>query len=321
MAKYLIKRLLLIIPILICVSIAIFVLLSLSPGDPALLVLGANASEQDLEMFREQHGLNEPLPIQYLRYMKGVLKGDLGESYATQLKVVDMVRIRIGNTMLLCMSAVALIAVLGILLGVLMALRQNSLFDNIMRVLVLFFSAMPHFWLGMMLILLFCVTLGWLPSSGFNSVKAMILPVTCTAMGGITVVSRTTRSSMLEIIHQDYIRMARAKGLPESYIVRRHAIRNALMPIITVLGRYVGACFGGAVVIETVFSINGIGKMMVDALRQKDIPTIMGSVMMSALLIAVVNLITDIAYAYIDPRIKSQYSDGRKKKARRAEQQ
>lgn len=314
MKKYLLKRILLIIPILIAVTIAIFFLLSLSPGDPALLVLGSNASEQDLQLFREQYGLDKSLPEQYLNYMKNVLKGDFGTSYATKQRVMDMVGVRIGNTLTLCAGAVALIAILGIVLGVCMALKQNSIFDNIARVLVLFFSAMPQFWLGMMLILLFCVQLKLLPSSGMESFKAAILPVICTAMGGVTVVSRTSRSSMLEVIHQDYIRTARAKGLKQGYIVRRHALKNALLPIITVLGRYVGASFGGAVVVETVFSINGIGKMMVDALKQKDIPTIMGSVIISALLIAFVNLIVDIAYAYIDPRIKSQYAGAKKKK-------
>lgn len=226
-----------------------------------------------------------------------------------------MIGIRIWNTLILCAGACLLITILGVILGIAMALRQNSFFDNVMRVIVLIFSAMPQFWLGMMLILLLCVHWRLLPPMGdISDFSSMILPWLCTAMGGITVVSRTTRSSMLEIIHQDYIRTARAKGLREKYIVRRHALKNALLPIITVLGRYVGASFGGAVVVENVFSINGIGKMMVDALRQKDIPVVMGSVMISALLMAVVNLITDIAYAYVDPRIKSQYVGKKRKK-------
>lgn len=315
MARYVLKRLVLIIPILIAVSVAVFLLLSLSPNDPALLILGANASEADLEMFREQHGLNLPLATQYINYMTGLLKGDMGTSYKTMQDVAYMISLRIGNTMILCGGACLLIAVLGILLGVSMALRQNSFFDNVMRVVVLIFSAMPQFWLGMMLILLLCVHWRLLPPMGdISNFSSMILPWLCTAMGGITVVSRTTRSSMLEIIHQDYIRTARAKGLKEQYIVRRHALKNSLLPIITVLGRYIGASFGGAVVVENVFSINGIGKMMVDALRQKDIPVVMGSVMISALLMAVVNLITDIAYAYVDPRIKSQYVGKKRRK-------
>lgn len=315
MARYILKRLILIIPILIAVSIAVFLLLSLSPNDPALLILGANASEADMEMFREQHGLNLPLVTQYLNYMSGLLQGDMGTSYKTMQDVSLMIGIRIWNTLILCAGACLLITILGVILGIAMALRQNSFFDNVMRVIVLIFSAMPQFWLGMMLILLLCVHWRLLPPMGdISDFSSMILPWLCTAMGGITVVSRTTRSSMLEIIHQDYIRTARAKGLREKYIVRRHALKNALLPIITVLGRYVGASFGGAVVVENVFSINGIGKMMVDALRQKDIPVVMGSVMISALLMAVVNLITDIAYAYVDPRIKSQYVGKKRKK-------
>jgi peptide/nickel transport system permease protein len=314
MVRYTIRRLILIIPILILVSIAIFLLLSLSPSDPALLILGANASDADLAMFREQHGLDQPLATQYLNYMAGLIRGNLGASYKTGQSVAYMIQLRIGNTIILCAGACVLITLVGIILGTAMALKQNSVFDNAFRVIVLIFSAMPQFWLGMMLILLLCVKMGLLPSYGFDTVPHMILPWICTAMGGITVVSRTTRSSMLEVIHQDYVRTARAKGLKENYIIRRHALKNSLLPIITVLGRYVGASFGGAVVVENVFSINGIGKMMVDNLRQKDIPVVMGSVMISALLIAVVNLLTDIAYAYIDPRIKSQYAGKIRKK-------
>ncbi|MBQ3122966.1 MAG: ABC transporter permease [Firmicutes bacterium] len=320
MYRYIVQRLIMIIPILILVSIAIFLLLSLSPNDPAVLILGANASDLELDMFRAQHGLDKPLHVQYLNYMLGLLHGDMGESYSTMQDVSYMIKIRIGNTMILCAGACVLITILGVLLGVSMALRQNSIYDNIARVCVLIFSAMPQFWLGMMLILLLAVQWGILPPQGFSTVRHMILPWICTAMGGITVVSRTTRSSMLEVVHQDYIRTARAKGLKESYIVRKHALKNSLLPIITVLGRYVGASFGGAVVIENVFQINGIGNMMVTGLRQKDIPLVMGCVMISALLIAVVNLLTDIAYAYVDPRIKSQYEGKKKKKKSKAKE-
>ena len=312
MAKYIIKRLIFIIPIMIGVSIIVFFLLSLSPGDPASLVLGANASQEDLELFREQNGLNKPLPEQYLDYMSGIIRGDLGKSYATRQNVSDMISIRIWDTLLLCLGADLFMAVFGTLIGIVLALRQNSIFDNIMRVLMIFFAAMPQFWLGMMMILLFSVELGWLPSSGFNTFSAMIMPFICLAMSGSTFISRTARASMLEVINQDYIRTARAKGLDSAYIIRKHAIKNGLLPIITVIGRYVSASIAGAVVIETVFNINGLGKMMVDALRQKDIPTIMSCVLISALFVSLVNLITDIAYTYIDPRLKTKYI-GKKK--------
>lgn len=317
MSKYVFKRLLHIIPVLIGVTFLVFVLLSLSPGDPAQAILGVGAKPGELAMMREQLGLNDPILVRYLRYMGGVLKGDFGTSYSIKQPVLEIIRIRLPNTLILSFGSLFLIFLVAVPLGIILAVKQNSPFDNIMRVVTLLLAAMPGFWLGLMLILLFSVNLGWLPSNGLDNVQAAILPLICLSVAGWTVNSRLTRASMLDVIRQDYIRTARAKGLPSGQILRKHALRNALMPIVTSAGMAIGHSFGGSVVIETVFGINGLGKMMVDALRQKDIPTIMASVIISAVIIALANLVTDLSYALIDPRIRSVYVKPKAKKVAR----
>ena len=307
MVRYSIKRLLMVIPILIGVTFFLFMLLTLTPGDPARTVLGSMATEEQLELFREQNGLNDPPLIQYFSYMKNVVTGDLGTSFTQKLSVNTMISVRVGNTLFLSLTSMALTIALAMPLGVAMAVKQNSLFDNSMRVVTIIFTSMPQFWLAMMMILLFTVALNWLPSSGLGSFKQAIMPIVCLACQGITMCARTGRSSMLEVINQDYIRTARAKGLKRGYIIRRHALKNALLPMVTVYGRIIATCFAGSVVIENIFGINGIGQMMIDALRQKDVPAIMGSIVISCLVITVVNLLTDITYSFIDPRIKSKY--------------
>lgn len=307
MIRFILQRLLMIIPILIGVSLLLFLLLSLTPGDPAKIALGSEATEEQLELFREQTGLNQPLMIQYFSYMGKAVTGDLGMSYITRQTVSSMIAVRVGNTLFLSFSSMFLTIVIALFLGIAMALKQNSFFDNFMRVVTIVFTSMPQFWLAMMMIILFSVWLGWLPPSGLGSFKQAIMPVLSLTLSGVTVCARTGRSSMLEVINQDYIRTARAKGLRRSYIIRRHALKNALLPMVSIYGRIISSCFSGSVVIETVFGINGMGQMMTAALRQKDVPAIMGSIIISACVIAVVNLATDLTYGFIDPRIKSMY--------------
>ncbi len=309
MTSYVLKRLTHIIPVLIATTLLVFALLSLSPSDPAQLILGLGAKPEQLAMMREQLGLDDPLLVRYARYMGGVLTGDFGTSYSTKRPVLEMIGVRLPNTLILAFGSLALILIVAIPLGVALAVRQNSLFDNVMRVLTLLTAAMPSFWLGLMLILLFSVKLGWLPSSGLDNVRAAIMPLICLAVAGWTVTSRLTRASMLDVVRQDYIRTARAKGLPQGVVMRKHALRNALLPVVTSIGLLVGQSVGGAVVIEILFGINGIGKMMVDAVRQQDVPTIMGGVLIAAVVIAVANLLTDLSYAVIDPRLESMYGE------------
>ena len=308
MVSYIIKRLLMIIPILIGVTLLIFLLLSLTPGDPARSVLGSGATQEQLALFRAQNGLDKPLANQYLSYMAKAVTGNLGISFMTRQTVSSMIAVRVGNTLFLAFTSMALTIIVALLLGILMAVYQNSLFDNAMRVVVIILTSMPQFWLALMMILLFSVYLGWLPSSGLGTFRQSILPIVCLACGGIAVCASTGRASMLEVINQDYIRTARAKGLTRKYIIRKHALKNALLPMVTVYGRIIATCFSGSVVLEQVFGVNGIGQMMTAALRQKDVPAIMGSVIISACTITIVNLLTDLLYAFVDPRIRSQYT-------------
>ncbi len=318
MGRYILKRLLMVIPILIGVTLFIFLTLSLTPGDPAKLAMGNDATEEQLQAFREQNGLDKSLPVQYLTYMGKAITGDFGKSFITRQTVTSMIGARIGNTLFLSFTSIAFTIIVSLIMGVTMAVKQNSLYDNTMRVVTIILTSMPQFWLAIMMILLFAVKLRWLPSSGLGTFKQAIIPIICCACSGITMCTRTTRASMLEVINQDYIRTARAKGLRSNDIIWRHALKNALLPMITVYGRMVASCFNGSVVIESIFGINGIGTMMMNALRQKDIPAIMGGIIISACVITVVNLLTDLAYAFVDPRIRSHYrrATGKKKTVR-----
>src|SRR5699024_6141988 len=307
MTRYVLTRLLHTIPVLIVTTLLVFVILSFSPSDPAQLVLGLGATQEQLEAMREQLGLNEPLPVRYVKYMAGVLTGDFGVSYTTNRPVAELIGTRLPNTLILAFGSLLLVLLVALPLGIALAVRQNSVFDNVMRVVTLVTAAMPSFWLGLLLILLFSVQLRWLPSSGLDSIKAAILPLVCLSVAGWTVTSRLARASMLDVISQDYIRTARAKGLKERVVLGKHAFRNALLPVVTSVGLMIGQSVGGAVVIEILFGINGVGKLMVDAVRQQDVPTIMGGVLISAVVIAVANLLTDLSYAAIDPRLKTMY--------------
>jgi len=308
MFRYVIKRLVLIIPILIGVTFFLFMLLQLTPGDPAVIALGVGATEEQLDLFREQTGLNKPVIVQYINYMIRAVQGDLGTSYLTRQTVSSMIGTRVGATLFLSFSSMAFTIIVALFLGIAMAIKQNSFFDNFMRVVTTVLTSMPLFWLSIMMILLFTAWLGWLPSAGLGTWKHSIMPIFCLACQGITMCTRTGRSSMLEVINQDYIRTAEAKGLKRHYIIRRHALKNSMLPMVSVYGRIIATCFSGSVVVESIFGISGIGRMMTDALRQKDVPAILGSIIISCVVISIVNLLTDITYAFIDPRIKSQYT-------------
>ena len=318
MIRYVFKRVLQMIPILIAVSVIVFFMVGLSPGDPAKIALGMNAKEETVAAFKAEYGLDQPLTVQYLRYMQGLLQGSLGKSYTTKQYVADMIKVRIPATLILALGSMLLTYLVSIPLGVLLAVKQNTWFDNVSRVLALMMSSMPSFWLGLLLILLFAVTLGLLPSNGFSTPLHWILPLCCSCFGSWGGSSRYIRSMVLETIRQDYVRMARAKGCPERTVLFKHALRNALMPLITSIGMSIGTFFGGSVIIEQIFGINGMGKMTLDALRQKDIPTIMAGVLISAVLIAVGNLLADLCYGLVDPRIRSIYAAPRKSARREA---
>jgi peptide/nickel transport system permease protein len=321
MARYILRRLLQLIPVIIGVTFIVFTLTYISPGDPARMLLPQDATTADVIHMRSLMGIDQPFLTQYLHFLfgfkspgdgsfdyKGLIALDLGRSYVSNRPVFTTILQRFPNTALLTVIALALSIALSIPIGILSATRQYSKTDMAVTILALIGLSMPAFWLGMMLIWVFSVQLRWFPSLATPSnLKSIILPAITLAAMNTAVQTRMTRSSMLEVIRQDYVRTARAKGLSEKLVIRHHALRNALIPVVTVIGLQVGQLLVGAVLTETVFSYPGIGTIMVDAIQRKDTPQILASVVFVAMVFALVNLIVDILYALIDPRIKAQY--------------
>jgi len=295
------------IPVLIGVTFIIFTLSYITPGCPATMTLGETAPAEAIEALRQEWGLDDPFIIRFVRYVADAARLNLGETYATRRPVMEEILTRFPATLQLAVMGLFISVLLGIPLGVISATKQYSLFDNLATIFGLIFVSIPNFWLGMMLVVFFSVNLGWLPPSGFETPAQWILPAFTLGTGQMAVVMRMSRSSMLEVIRQDYIRTARAKGQKESVVVWNHALRNALIPVVTAVGLTFGFLLGGAVLTETIFSINGIGRFMVQSINSRDNPVINGGVLFLALSFSVVNLGVDILYAYLDPRIKSQY--------------
>ncbi len=308
MAKYVLKRFLFLIPIMLGVSFIVFGLLYLTPGDPARNALGPNASEQAVQELREDMGLNDPFLVQYGRYVKNIVtKGDLGQSYITRVPVVNEIFSRAPATVRLAFFSILLAVIIGIPIGIVSAVKQYSAFDNITMIFALIGLSMPVFWLGLLLIMLFSVKLGWLPSSGFSTPSHMILPCLALGLQQVAVITRMTRSSMLEVIRQDYINTARAKGQREKVVILHHALKNALIPVITVVGLSFGQLMAGALMTEVIFSIPGIGRLMVDSIKMRDTPMVLGCVLFVAITFSIVNLIVDLVYTFVDPRIKTKF--------------
>ncbi len=308
MLRYTLQRILMLVPVIIGVTLIIFTLLYITPGDPARMALGEDAPEEAVEQFRKNQGLDDPFLIQFSRYVyKGFLYGDFGRSYVTGTPVTEELMQRFPVTLRLAFYAVLLGIVVGIPFGIICAIRQYSIFDSITMLLALIGVAMPSFWLGVLLILLFSVHLGWLPPSGFSTFNEMVMPVFTLSGGSLAIITRMTRSSMLEVIRADFIRTARAKGQSEFKVIFRHALPNALIPVVTVIGMQFGALLGGSILTESVFSIPGVGRLMVDSIRMRDFPIVQGGVLYIAIVYCFINLLVDLVYAWIDPRIKAQY--------------
>ena len=315
MYRYILKRIGMLIPVLLGVSLVIFTLMHYAPGDPVRMLLGNSATNEQVEAMRESMGLNDPLLLQYLNYMKNLLlHGDLGTSYVHNSPVLDMIVQRLPVTITLAILGIAFAVLLGVPAGVVSAVKQYSVIDNLVMVIALLGISMPNFWLGIIMILFFSRTLNWFPVSGWNGPIYWVLPTISVGASSAASIARMTRSSMLEVIQQDYISTARAKGQKESVVILRHGLKNSLIPIITSAGLLFGMLLGGAVVAETVFAIPGIGKLMVDAINQRDYPIVTGTAIIIAAMLGLVNLMVDISYAFVDPRIKSQYRSGKKKK-------
>ncbi|SFL29211.1 ABC transporter permease [Halanaerobium salsuginis] len=332
MINYIIKRLLALIPILIGVAVIVFLIVHLIPGDPAQTMLGERATDAALARLREQMGLNDPLYIQFWRYIKDLLRGDMGRSIMSNNPVITELQARFPATLELSFFAIIFAVGVGVPAGIFASINQNSWFDNLSMVIALMGVSMPIFWLGLMFIWLFAVQLGWFPPSSRLGVGIDFTPITnlyvvdsiiqlnftalvdilhhlvlpAIALGTIpmAIIARMTRSSMLEVLRKDYIRTAFAKGLQRKVVIFKHALKNALVPIITVVGLQFGVLLGGAVMTETIFSWPGLGKYLVDAIYARDFPVVQGGILFFATVFVLVNLIVDLSYALVDPRIQ-----------------
>jgi peptide/nickel transport system permease protein/oligopeptide transport system permease protein len=300
---FIVRRLVLSIPTLIGVMIVVFLLLYVAPGDPVQDMVGERADAETIARLRKELHLDDPLPKQFVLYASGVLKGDLGNSYITQRPIIRDIKERFPKTLLLAGSAMLLASILGITIGVLSARNPGGWFDRFGLGLAYLGISFPVYWVGLILILIFAVTLRWLPPSGYGGVKYLILPALALGSRSIAFLARVTRSSMLEVLGGDFVRTARAKGLRERVVIARHALRNAMIPIITVLGLDFGYYLTGSILTETIFSWPGIGRYVVNAIARRDLPAINGSVLFLSVVFVLVNLITDLAYAKADPRV------------------
>lgn len=310
MSRYILKRLLWMIPVVLGVAILIFCIMDFCPGDPAEIILGSGATEAELIAKREILGLNRPFFVRLVDYLQSVfLRFDFGTSYTFGTPVAQDLLSRLPRTLTIGFFGILISVAVGVPLGITAAIHQNGWGDRISMVIALVGVSMPGFWLGLMLVIVFALNLGWFPASGFETWQCFVLPCIANSMGGIATLARQTRSSMLDVIRADYIVTARAKGVAERIIRYKHMLPNALIPIITVVGNNFGHILGGAVVTESVFAIPGIGMYMISAVNSRDYPAVQGSVILLAIAFSLVMLLVDLVYAFVDPRIKAQYSN------------
>lgn len=311
MWRYILKRLLWMIPVILGVIFIVFSLLQMAHGDPARVALGTDASEERITEWREERGLNRPFLVQYVDYVKGIVtRFDLGTSYTTNKPVAEEIASRLPKSLIITFWAIVVMTVLGVPIGIVSALHPYSWKDNLIMTLALVFVSMPGFWLGLMLSILFALKLHWLPASGLYGVEYYILPVASVSLQQMASIARITRSCMLEVVGQDYIVTARAKGVSSRVITYKHALRNAFIPIITSLGGAGCMILGGSMITETVFAIPGMGTLIVNSIKGRDYPSVLGAVLVLSMCASLFLLLSDLAYAFVDPRIKAQYSGG-----------
>ena len=314
MLRYLFKRLLMLIPVLLGVTVLMFTLLFVAKQDPAVVILGDSATPESIAELREEMGLNDPYFTRLFRYIKQITRFDLGTSYKDGRPVLEKLLEVLPTTMKLALVSSVVASILGIILGVISAVRQYSAVDTILTGVALTGTSVPIFWWGLMLILIFSVNLQWLPASGSYGPEYWILPGVTLATAMTASIMRMTRSSMLEVIRQDYIRTARSKGQKEIVVVFKHALRNALIPIMTTIGINFGAQLAGSVVTESLFAISGLGKLMLDSINSLDYPVVQGGVLLIAFIYTALNTIIDMLYAFVDPRVKVGSKKNRKKR-------
>jgi len=301
---YFLRRLLILIPTVIGAVTLVFFFLHMIPGDPVEVMLGETAQQADKEKLREELGLNLPLHIQYGRFVMGALRGDLGDSYFYRRPVVRVIAERVPATFELALAAFLVAGLIAIPLGIVSALREGTALDSASALFSLLGVSMPNFWLGPLLIILFSLKLGWFPVSGRGGLGSLVLPAVTLGTALAAILSRMTRSSLLERLGEDYLNVARAKGLPEWKVILKHALRNALIPIITIMGLQFGALLSGAIITENVFSWPGVGTLLINAIEARDYPLVQGCVLFISLSYVLVNLLTDLLYGWVDPRIR-----------------
>jgi len=306
MKRYILRRLIHSVLTLIGITLFTFVLLRMVPGDPARLILPENASQAEVQQMRKLLGLDRPLYVQYFLYLRDLLRADFGTSFQYGVPAIEPVLERLPQTIRLSLSAAALTIAVAVPAGILAAVRRQTLFDLGAMLAAIFGQSVPNFWLGLMLILVFSVHMRWLPVSGATTWWHYVLPTVTLAAYLMALVARLTRSSMLEVLRQDYVRTARAKGLAQRVVLWRHALKNAAIPIVTVVGMQIGTLLGGAVVTETVFNWPGIGKLVIDAIWRRDYPIVQAVLLLSAFAFVAINLLVDLLYTYLDPRIRYQ---------------
>jgi peptide/nickel transport system permease protein len=310
MRKYILKRILMVFPTLLVIIFIVFSIMNLTPGDPARVMLGPKATPEAVEKLNQELGIDRPFLIRYTNYVVDLFQGDMGKSYRTGRPVFEEIVSRLPTTIKLATIAIFLAILIGVPLGILAAVKQYSVFDIMGTAVAMLMASFPGFWLGLLAILLFSLKLGLLPSSGNDTWMHYIMPAFTLAIPVAASLLRLTRTTMLETIRQDYIRTARAKGQTEGKVIFQHALKNALLPVITVSGVEFGGLLGGVVTIETVFSVNGVGTLIIEAIRMKDIPQVTGCALFLAFFFMMVMLLVDILYAYIDPRIRARYQRG-----------
>ena len=298
------------IPVTILTSFIVFFIINLAPGDVVAQLTGGDATPEEVAEIRADLGLDQPIIVRYLKYLSGLVRGDLGKSYLNGRSVFDAYMEKLPATLKLALASIFVSIIISIPLGISSAVHHGSIRDNVGMVAALLGLSMPNFWLGLLLIIAFSLNLGWLPSGGAEGFQSIILPAITVGTGLTAMLTRTTRSSMLDVIRQDYLRMARSKGVPEKVVIRKHALRNALIPVITVIGTQLGSCLGGAILTETVFAWPGVGRLILDAVNSRDIPMVTGCIILKTITISIILLIVDLLYAVVDPRIRAQYAKG-----------
>ncbi|MDW0116219.1 ABC transporter permease [Sporosarcina thermotolerans] len=303
MIIFILRRFIQIIPVLLGVSLVVFLIMQMVPGDPALLIAGEGASDEKINSIRSELGLDRSVIVQYVDYVGKIVQGDLGISLRTGRPVLEEILVRLPITIELAFWSILITIILGIFIGITAANKQNSFIDLGLMIIALIGVSLPSFWLGLLLIIYFSVGFGWFPVAGWGTFKHVVLPSIALGIGGAAIVARMTRSSMLDVLNQDYIRTAKAKGVKRSIIIYKHALKNALIPVVTVVGLQFGALLGGTVLIESVFAINGVGRLIIDAIRSRDIPLVQGTILFVSVIFVLVNLVVDISYRMLNKKV------------------